>query len=66
MKAAGLLDRRAGVGAIAMHEGDLFQGEGQDEADEEENIADFLEATLEEDEDADEPPERAALRQSDA
>ena len=64
LKAAGLLDRRAGVGAIAMHEGDLFQGEGQVEADEEENIADFLEATLDEDED--EPPERAALRQSDA
>lgn len=49
LKAAGLLDRRAGVGTIAMREGDLFES-GEKESDEdEENMDDFLEATLEDD-----------------
>lgn len=48
LKAAGLLDRRAGVGSIAMREDDLFEGDGDPE-DEEENVEDFLEATLDRD-----------------
>jgi segregation and condensation protein B len=55
LKAAGLLDRRAGVSTIAMREDDLFKGEDEDEG--EENLDDFLEATLEEDEDAGRLPE---------
>jgi len=66
LKAAGLLDRRAGVGAIAMREGDLFRGEVEEEAEEGDDIGDFLEATLDDDEESDERPEPAGLRQSDA
>ncbi len=65
LKAAGLLDRRAGVSAIAMREDDLFQGEKEDEEDGE-DIGDFLEATLDEDEESAERPEPADLKQSDA
>ena len=65
LKAAGLLDRRAGVSAIAMREDDLFQGENEDEEDGE-DIGDFLEATLDEDEESAERPEPADLKQSDA
>jgi segregation and condensation protein B len=66
LKAAGLLDRRAGVGAIAMREGDLFQGEVEEEAEEGDDIGDFLEATLDDDDESGERPEPAGLRQSDA
>lgn len=53
LKAAGLLDRRAGVGAIAMREDDLFARENEEAEAAEEDIDDFLEASLElEDEDA--------------
>lgn len=56
LKAAGLLDRRAGVSSIAMREGDLFQGdadadEDKDEADRE-DMEDFLESTLDNNDDA--------------
>ena len=50
LKATGLLDRRAGMSTIAMREGDLFRGAG-DGDEEEDNIDDFLEATLDDDED---------------
>lgn len=50
LKAAGLLDRRAGVSAIAMQEGDLFKGDDEAE-DEEEDMEDFLEATLDSEDD---------------
>jgi segregation and condensation protein B len=63
LKAAGLLDRRAGVGAIAMRESDLFPGEKEEDG---EDIGDFLEATLDEDDESDERPERTDLSQSDA
>jgi segregation and condensation protein B len=63
LKAAGLLDRRAGVGAIAMREGDLFQGEEEEEGD---DIEDFLEATLDEDDELGEQAEPAGLQHSDA
>ncbi len=63
LKAAGLLDRRAGVGAIAMRESDLFPGEKEEDG---EDIGDFLEATLDEDDESDERPERTNLSQSDA
>lgn len=56
LKAAGLLDRRAGVSTIAMREDDLFKGESEEEG-EQEHLDDFLEATLEEDEDAGDRPE---------
>lgn len=50
LKATGLLDRRAGMSTIAMREGDLFRG-GGDGDEEDDNIDDFLEATLDDDED---------------
>ena len=58
LKAAGLLDRRAGVGGIAMRGDDLFKvdRDGDDE-EEEEDIDDFLEATLDDEDDADERPD---------
>lgn len=57
LKAAGLLDRRAGVSTIAMREDDLFKGDADEDAEGEENIDDFLEATLEEEEALDDLPE---------
>lgn len=57
LKAAGLLDRRAGVGTIAMREDDLFKGDDDEEGDGEENLDDFLEATLEDDDALDDLPE---------
>jgi len=63
LKAAGLLDRRAGFGAIAMREGDLFQGEEEEEGD---DIEDFLEATLDEDDELGEQLEPAGMQHSDA
>jgi segregation and condensation protein B len=65
LKAAGLLDRRAGVGAIAMREDDLFQGDREDDAEDGDDMEDFLEATLDEEEESDDQPERADLSQSD-
>ncbi len=64
LKAAGLLDRRAGVSSIAMREGDLFQGD-RDEDEDEEDMEDFLEATLVEDDEAGDLPGRADLSRSD-
>lgn len=52
LKAAGLLDRRAGVGTIAMREGDLFDAGEKASDEDDENMDDFLEATLEDDEGA--------------
>lgn len=52
LKAAGLLDRRAGVGTIAMREGDLFKDAQAQAPEDDGNIDDFLEATLDEDEDS--------------
>jgi segregation and condensation protein B len=57
LKAAGLLDRRAGVSTIAMREDDLFKAENEEEGEGEENLDDFLEATLEDDEALDDVPE---------
>lgn len=53
LKAAGLLDRRAGVSTIAMREDDLFKGNRDEDGENEEGLEDFLEATLDEDDDAD-------------
>lgn len=54
LKAAGLLDRRAGVSSIAMREGDLFQGDADADEDEvdREDMEDFLESTLDDSDDA--------------
>lgn len=54
LKAAGLLDRRAGVSSIAMREGDLFQGDADEDKDEadREDMEDFLESTLDDNDDA--------------
>lgn len=62
LKAAGLLDRRAGVSSIAMHEGDLFQGDREED---EEDMEDFLEATLDEDDESGDLPGRPDLSRSD-
>ncbi len=62
LKAAGLLDRRAGVSSIAMREGDLFQGDREED---EEDLEDFLEATLDEDDESGDLPGRADLSRSD-
>lgn len=51
LKAAGLLDRRAGVSTIAMREDDLFKQEKDEEGEEEEDMDDFLESTLESEDD---------------
>lgn len=66
LKAAGLLDRRAGVGAIAMQEADLFRGDSEEDAEDAEDIGDFLEATLDGDEESDERSAHAGLSRSDA
>jgi segregation and condensation protein B len=50
LKAAGLLDRRGGIAAIAMREDDLLARAEEEDADEEQDPPDFLEATLEPDE----------------
>lgn len=47
LKAAGLLDRRGGIAAIAMREDDLLSRAEEEEAEEDEEPLDFLEATLE-------------------
>ncbi|MBE9557814.1 MAG: SMC-Scp complex subunit ScpB [Proteobacteria bacterium] len=62
LKAAGLLDRRAGVSSIAMREDDLFQGDREED---EEDMENFLEATLDEDEESGDVPGRADLSRSD-
>ena len=64
LKAAGLLDRRAGVSSIAMREGDLFQGDREEDEDEE-DMEDFLEATLDEDDESGDLPGRADSSRSD-
>jgi len=58
LKAAGLLDRRAGVSSIAMREDDLFKGSPDEDGDEE-DMEDFLEATLDEDDDSGDRPDGA-------
>lgn len=54
LKAAGLLDRRAGVGTIAMREGDLFQEDSDEDENgaDREDMEDFLESTLDDSDDA--------------
>jgi segregation and condensation protein B len=59
LKAAGLLDRRAGVSSIAMREDDLFVAESGEEETEGEPL-EFLEATLEPEEEPPAPPRKAA------
>lgn len=54
LKAAGLLDRRAGVSTIAMREGDLFQEDSNEDENgaDREDMEDFLESTLDDSDDA--------------
>lgn len=59
LKAAGLLDRRAGVSALAMREDDLFVAETGEEEDTDDEPPDFLEATLEPEEPDEIPPKAA-------
>ena len=66
LKALGLLDRRAGVGTLAMRDDDLFKGDREEDEEDGEDVGDFLEATLGEDEESDDRPKRAGLGQSDA
>jgi len=49
LKAAGLLERRSGVSAIAMREGELLGGEAEEPEAGDDEPLDFLEATLEAD-----------------
>ena len=49
LKAAGLLERRGGVSAIAMREGELLGGEAEEPEAGDDEPPDFLEATLEAD-----------------
>jgi len=53
LKAAGLLDRRAGVSTIAMREDDLFKGDGDEEGEDEDDVEDFLESSLDDDDSLD-------------
>ncbi|MDH5410325.1 MAG: SMC-Scp complex subunit ScpB [Alphaproteobacteria bacterium] len=53
LKAAGLLDRRAGVSTIAMREDDLFKGDRDEEGEDEDDVEDFLESSLDDDDSLD-------------
>ena len=53
LKAAGLLDRRAGVSTIAMREDDLFKGDRDEEGEEDDDVEDFLESSLDDDDSLD-------------
>lgn len=59
LKAAGLLDRRAGVASIAMREGDLMGADTDESTEDDDEQPDFLEATLEPEESPPAPPKAA-------
>lgn len=59
LKAAGLLDRRAGVAGIAMRDGELVDVDADEESGGDDAPVDFLEATLEPEESPPAPPKAA-------